>query len=77
MAKRKSNRAARWLLGMKAKASNRRKVCNYCRFDMWDDSGSWVIVGTEPVKSSARQKRKAKEIATYRAWRAEAQEKAL
>ncbi|HFI5325865.1 TPA: hypothetical protein ACGQSM_003698 [Serratia liquefaciens] len=57
MAKRKSNRAVRWLFGMKAKASNRRKVWHYCRFSGWDASGSWVIVGIEPVKPSARQNR--------------------
>lgn len=76
MAKRKSNRAARWLFAKKAKFSNRRRVCHYYRFTIWDDSGSWIIAGTELFKPSRSQRRKAKEVAAYRAERAEAQEKA-
>lgn len=57
MANRKSNRAARWLFGKRAKFSNRRRVCHYYRFTMWDDSGSWQIAGTEPFKPSRSQRR--------------------
>lgn len=73
MAKRKSNRAARHLLAQGkhaqiCRASNRRQM------NQIFDNQPGLAWQTKP---SARQNRKAKEIAAYRAERAEAQEKAL
>ncbi|MGE6472798.1 hypothetical protein [Serratia proteamaculans] len=70
MAKRKSNRAARRLLGVSVndtyRISNRRWL-------VWSSNYPHVW---EHFKPSRSQRRKAKEVAAYRAERAEAQEKA-
>lgn len=67
MAKRKSNRAARRLLCMPVWLSNRKQMSGW-------PSTIRTVYFADKGKRSARQNRKAKEIAAYRAEQAKAQE---
>jgi hypothetical protein len=71
MAKRKSNRQARRLLA-RHKCPNSFRISNR----RWMEFSSNYPFVFEFVKPSRSQRRKAKEVAAYRAERAEAQEKA-